>query len=421
MNRKSSAAEILEEDREESGGESPAGSEDKESGPGQAPEPTWEPEIEFEEFDLEKIDLNPPAGKKPPGGKPGKKLPSANAVQAYFNGIAKIPVQSRGEEKKLGHDLQKARDNLTWLARALMLEEMEFGEPLLAAREKMARLARKKKLDHEYRNAEMKVNALENELVDHNLRLVVFIARRYKVRSLELLDLIQEGNIGMKRAAKGYDPEMGFRFSTYASWWIRQSINRAIADTDRAIRIPVHMCEWSSKYRQAVEALKKEKNFDPDYEPGTDEIAEFMGVTADKVRKVAKLPKTPVSLDRPVDDAGGAHFVDLTPDEKTPATDHETVQKGEKRYVSRLLGTLNPREQYIMRQRCGIDYKSFREAEGKTLAQIALDLEVSRERVRQIESRVLEKLERAAQRLETAEEMELRQNTESGAQNGNSP
>jgi RNA polymerase sigma factor (sigma-70 family) len=406
MNVLSSVAEALPEPDEETqnkpGQESTDESGDKESDPGQEQEPVWEPDVEFEELDLGKIDLNPPDGEKPSGGKPGKKLPSTNVVQAYFNSIAKIPVQSREEEVMLGKALQKARDHLASLVRFQLLEEMEYGEPVISAKQKMARLVRKKRLDDACRKAEMKVNALENKFVEHNLRLVVYIARKYKVRQLEFLDLIQEGNIGMRRAAKGFDPGMGFKFSTYAGWWIRQNINRSIADTDRAIRIPVHMCDWESKCSQAVETLKKQKNFNPDYEPGIEEIAEFMGIPVDKVRKVQRLPKVTGSLDRPVDGEGGASFVDLTPDQKTPATDHKTIAESNRRYASRILGVLNPREQEVIRDRFGFNNGACRATDGKTLKEVGDQFEVSRERIRQIEKRALKKLNRAARRMATS-------------------
>ena len=401
MNRKSSAAEVLTESCEESDDVLPAESDDEQSASESGPEPLAglppESEIGLVEIDLEEVDLDGPdeeesaEKEKSPGCKSIKKI-SLNAVQSYFKQIAENPVLKPGEELELGMDLLKARH-----------------ERSLLAGDKKGKKDQKRRKD--YLAAQKKVEELEDKFVVHNLRLVVSYARRFSnVKGFEFLDLIQEGNIGLRRASRKFDPARGFRFATYAMWWIRQSINRAIRDTGSAIRLPVHICELHSKYLKTVQMLKGRKNFRPDYVPGPDEIAGVMDITADKVRKLENLPQATVSLNNPVSDPDGARFIDITPDEKMPPADDKTLRESDRKYLDDLLGTLTPREQFVMRQRFGLDNKSFREAEGKTLGQIGYVMNVTRERVRQIEAQALEKLRRAVRRLESSKDWRLTKN-----------
>ena len=415
MSRKSSAAELLPEPTEECDAGSPADADHPDASPesGEDPIPDLldDADISPEEMDLEKINLNVSAEEKPSdkadsanGKKP--KIPILSTVQAYFNRIAKIPVLSREEEMVLGGKILAAREKLARVNDGKELIVAELDKEGLGETEKLALLARNEKLDYEYLAADATVAALEEELVLHNLRLVVGFARRYMsfvcrfdLKNIQLLDLIQEGNIGMRHAAAKFDPARGYRFSTYASWWIRQSINRAITDTGRVIRLPVHMWEKNVKLFKTVEMLKKRKNFNPDYEPGPEEIAEVMDTTADKVKNIQNLPQVTTSCDNPVKDEQGVRFIDLTPDEKMPATDQETIRKSENSYLGNLLDVLTPREQFVIKQRFGLEPESFRDAEGKTLEEVGVLMEVTRERVRQIQDKALEKLRRAAQRL----------------------
>jgi RNA polymerase primary sigma factor len=279
---------------------------------------------EEEEIDLEKIDMSVPEG-----------VSLEDPVRMYLKEIGKVQLLTADEEIELAKRMEKGDEDA------------------------------------------------KKQLAEANLRLVVSIAKRYVGRGMLFLDLIQEGNMGLIKAVEKFDYRKGYKFSTYATWWIRQAITRAIADQARTIRIPVHMVETINKLTRVSRQLLQELG----REPSPEEIAEEMDIPVDRVREIQKISQEPVSLETPIGEEEDSHLGDFLPDDDVPAPSEAAASMILKEQLVEVLGTLTEREQKVLRLRFGLD-----DGRARTLEEVGKEFNVTRERIRQIEAKALRKL-----------------------------
>jgi RNA polymerase primary sigma factor len=291
-----------------------------------------------------------------------------------------------------GHETSKR-----WIQKALKAGEgntriIEANEPAIqAAQEKLRTLEEQaglpigelKEVNRRMSIGEAKARRAKKEMVEANLRLVISIAKKYTNRGLQFLDLIQEGNIGLMKAVDKFEYRRGYKFSTYATWWIRQAITRSIADQARTIRIPVHMIETINKLNRISRQMLQEFG----REPTPEELAERMEMPEDKIRKVLKISKEPISMETPIGDDEDSHLGDFVEDTNTVAPPDATTSNNLKNQVSTVLETLTQREAKVLRMRFGIGMNT-----DHTLEEVGKQFDVTRERIRQIEAKALRKL-----------------------------
>ena len=317
---------------------------------------------EEDEVDVEKIDLSIPEG-----------VSIEDPVRMYLKEIGKVPLLTAEEEIELA---QKMETGAVAKEKIAILEKRVDGADEAEAEE----------LRQEIRNLQRDLDAgddAKKRLAEANLRLVVSIAKRYVGRGMLFLDLIQEGNLGLIKAVEKFDYCKGFKFSTYATWWIRQAITRAIADQARTIRIPVHMVETINKLIRVSRQLLQELG----REPLPEEIAEEMNLPVERVREILKISQEPVSLETPIGEEEDSHLGDFIQDDNVPVPADAAAFTLLKEQLVEVLGTLTEREQKVLRLRFGLD-----DGRARTLEEVGKEFNVTRERIRQIEAKALRKL-----------------------------
>ena len=315
-----------------------------------------------DEIEVEKIDLSVSDG-----------VSIEDPVRMYLKEIGKVPLLSAEEEIELAKNME---------AGAVAKEKIA----ILKSREENATEEELAEIKEEIKNLQKDLDAgdeAKKRLAEANLRLVVSIAKRYVGRGMLFLDLIQEGNLGLIKAVEKFDYRKGYKFSTYATWWIRQAITRAIADQARTIRIPVHMVETINKLIRVSRQLLQELG----REPLPEEIAKEMDMPVERVREILKISQEPVSLETPIGEEEDSHLGDFIQDDNVPVPAEAAAQTLLKEQLDEVLDTLTEREQKVLRLRFGMN-----DGRARTLEEVGREFDVTRERIRQIEAKALRKL-----------------------------
>lgn len=315
-----------------------------------------------EEIEVEKIDLSVPEG-----------VSIEDPVRMYLKEIGKVPLLSAEEEIDLAQKME---------AGAVAKEKIA----ILKKRQETASAEEEEEIEEEIKSLQKDLNAgdeAKKRLAEANLRLVVSIAKRYVGRGMLFLDLIQEGNLGLIKAVEKFDYRKGYKFSTYATWWIRQAITRAIADQARTIRIPVHMVETINKLIRVSRQLLQELG----REPSPEEIAAEMNMPVERVREILKISQEPVSLETPIGEEEDSHLGDFIQDDNVPVPADAAAFTLLKEQLEEVLGTLTDREQKVLTLRFGLE-----DGRARTLEEVGKEFNVTRERIRQIEAKALRKL-----------------------------
>ena len=306
--------------------------------------------------EIDDIDLSMPEG-----------ISIDDPVRMYLKEIGKVPLLSADEEINIAMRMEKGDEAKQMLESGINAD----GKPLTDEEKKQCQAA----IDDGTQAKRL--------LAEANLCLVVSIAKRYVGRGMLFLDLIQEGNLGLIKAVEKFDYRKGYKFSTYATWWIRQAITRAIADQARTIRIPVHMVETINKLIRVSRQLLQEYG----REPTPEEIAKAMGISEAKVREIIKIAQEPVSLETPIGEEEDSHLGDFIPDDDAPAPAEAASHALMREQLWDVLNTLTPREEKVLRLRFGLD-----DGNQRTLEEVGREFKVTRERIRQIEAKALRKL-----------------------------
>ncbi|MFZ2315819.1 MAG: RNA polymerase sigma factor RpoD [Gammaproteobacteria bacterium] len=301
------------------------------------------------------------------------KMPRKTFITAFVNNETNVNWIKENLTKAVASDLEKhAEDILRAQKKLLTLQEqmrMTIGEI--------------KEVNRRLSIGEAKARRAKKEMVEANLRLVISIAKKYTNRGLQFLDLIQEGNIGLMKAVDKFEYQRGYKFSTYATWWIRQAITRSIADQARTIRIPVHMIETINKLNRISRQILQESGL----EPTPEELSRRMSIPEDKIRKILKIAKEPISMETPIGDDEDSHLGDFIEDLNTISPVDAATNFGLTEAVQKVLGSLTPREAKVLRMRFGINMNT-----DHTLEEVGKQFDVTRERIRQIEAKALRKL-----------------------------
>lgn len=312
-------------------------------------------------------------------------------VKVYLKEIGRVPLLSGDEEIRLALDIldgnkaiEEKKEKFAKICEIEDDKEFSSDEKRIWLTQTKDALPTEQRI--ELRNLETAIRKGERakqRLSEANLRLVVSIAKRYVGRGMQFLDLIQEGNLGLIKAVEKFDHTKGFKFSTYATWWIRQAITRAIADQARTIRIPVHMVETINKVKKVSSQLLHQNG----HEPTADEISEALDMPVEKVREIMRVAQEPVSLETPIGEEEDSHLGDFIPDEDAPVPAEAASHTLLKEQLSAVLGSLTPREEKVLRLRFGLE-----DGRPRTLEEVGHEFEVTRERIRQIEAKALRKL-----------------------------